>query len=370
MGKLTGLRPYYVYVLMDSSTKRVFYVGKGQGERIFQHTKEVEKGTIETEKQKEIHRIEHSGSSVSKFVIGRFDTDKEAFTVESILIHWVYGIENLKNKQSGHGSHIIRKKGDLTSMLPPSRMYYVYILIDGRDGSVFYVGKGKDSRAFQHEKEAHRGLAETEKQKRIEIIHKSGSVFVPLIVGYHPTEKQALAVESSLIHWVYGRETLTNDQSGHGYISIRPKDNYSTLQGIDEPELGYCERRADDRERNDIIRFLSEIRDVVERECNFKFDDFDTHNPRHTYLYKIYKGVKFTIVSHHTPRRAAAVTIEAIDTKEVNKARVRYICDNTKLEWKDGGRYGRIMPAKPYRNVSAILEKFKETYSELQKIAG
>lgn len=354
MGKLTGLKPYYVYVWMDLSTKRVSYVGKGQGERIFRHAKK-EKETL---------------SSELRLVIGRFDTDEEAFAVESVLIHWVYGIENLNNKQSGHGSYIVRKKGDLTSTLPRNRMYYVYILIDGRDGSIFYVGKGKDSRVFQHEKELYRGLAETEKQKRIESILKSGSIVVPLMVGCYAAEKKALAVESTLIHWVYGRETLTNDQSGHGCISIRPKGNYSTLQGIDEPELGYCERRAEDRERNDIIIFLSKIRDVVEKECHFKFDGFDTHNPRHTYLYKIYKGVKFTIVSHHTSRRAAAVTIEAIDTKEGNKARVRYICDNTRLEWKDGGRYGRIMPAKPYRDVSVILEKFKETYAELQNITG
>ena len=152
----------------------------------------------------------------------------------------------------------------------------------------------------------------TEKQKRIEDILKSGSVVVSLVVGHYRTEKQALAVEAALIHWGYGRETLTNDQSGHGCLSIRPKNNYSILQGIDEPELGYCERREEDRERNDVIGFLSEIRDAIERECNFKFDGFDTHNPRHTYLYKIYKGVKFTVVSRHTSRRAAAVTIPGV----------------------------------------------------------
>lgn len=115
MGKLTGLKPYYVYVLMDSSARRVFYVGKGQGERIFQHTKEVGKGIKETAKQKEIHRIECLGSSVAKLVIGRFDSAEEAFSVESILIHWVYGIENLTNRQRPEmGSRLVfqhRKMG-------------------------------------------------------------------------------------------------------------------------------------------------------------------------------------------------------------------------------------------------------------------
>ena len=34
---------------------------------------------------------------------------------------------------------------------------YVYELIDPRDGKVFYVGKGRNSRAWAHEKAARRG---------------------------------------------------------------------------------------------------------------------------------------------------------------------------------------------------------------------
>jgi hypothetical protein len=36
-------------------------------------------------------------------------------------------------------------------------MFYVYELIDPRDGKVFYVGKGKGERAWQHEIDVRRG---------------------------------------------------------------------------------------------------------------------------------------------------------------------------------------------------------------------
>ena len=41
--------------------------------------------------------------------------------------------------------------------------YYVYLYIDPRDGSVFYVGKGKGERALSHLKDT----AECEKVERI-----------------------------------------------------------------------------------------------------------------------------------------------------------------------------------------------------------
>ena len=43
-------------------------------------------------------------------VLGRFDTEQEAYAVEATLIHWVYGHENLTNIQAGHGWRHIRPK--------------------------------------------------------------------------------------------------------------------------------------------------------------------------------------------------------------------------------------------------------------------
>ena len=41
--------------------------------------------------------------------------------------------------------------------------YYVYCLIDSRDKTIFYIGKGYGNRDFAHEQE----IAEKEKNKRI-----------------------------------------------------------------------------------------------------------------------------------------------------------------------------------------------------------
>jgi hypothetical protein len=42
-------------------------------------------------------------------VIGRFDTEQEAFAVESCLIKWSYGIGNLTNTVHGHHHEFIRE---------------------------------------------------------------------------------------------------------------------------------------------------------------------------------------------------------------------------------------------------------------------
>ncbi|MBV5329347.1 MAG: GIY-YIG nuclease family protein [Chlorobium sp.] len=372
MGLLSNLKPFYVYALMHGGNFDIFYIGKGQDDRIFHHLKEVKRGVIETAKQKRIAEIEKEGNAFKKTVIGRFDSEEEAFAIESTIIHWVYGVNNLTNIASGHGANSIRPKNNF-SHIPQldenhKKQFYVYILTDPKDNKVFYVGKGKGDRYAQHQKEVERGLIETVKQQKIDDIIKQNRKVTPFIVGRFNTEKEALAVESLLIHWVYGIELLTNDTSGHGVNFIRPKGHYEELQGIDEPELNYCARTKENRDRNNIIQYLDEIRNLIESSCNIHFDDIYTHNDRHTELFKTMKGVRLSVACHHTARMAAAVTIQSLDGKKYNKERVRYICDNSRLEWKDNGRYGRIMPAGTYSDPKIILEKFKETLAEIEKI--
>ena len=273
--------------------------------------------------------------SVKQTVIGRFNSEKEAFAGECTLIHWVYGTDTLTNLASGHGVNLIRQKGcyayvhhlDENLNFP----YYVYVLTDPRDNSVFYVGKGTANRYAHHLKEVEKGLLGTLKQQKILDILKSGLEIRPLIVGRFSTEEEALAVESLLIHWVYGIDSLVNCNGGHGVSFIRPKEHYEMLQGIDEPNLNYCARTKENRERNNIIPYLEELRSYIESNCDIKFDTIHTSNDRHTYLVKFIKGVRLTICCHHNSKRSAAVTIESIDLKAVNRERVKYICDNTRL---------------------------------------
>lgn len=41
--------------------------------------------------------------------------------------------------------------------------FYVYLLKDPRDKSIFYVGKGKGNRVFNHHEDALNGLQESDK---------------------------------------------------------------------------------------------------------------------------------------------------------------------------------------------------------------
>ena len=108
-----ALKPYYVYELVDPRGEQVFYVGKGVGERALQHELEARNQSIETEKTKRIREIENTSGHVTVRVIGRYETEQQAFAVEATLIHWIYGLKNLTNIQGGHGSSTIRGFGEL-----------------------------------------------------------------------------------------------------------------------------------------------------------------------------------------------------------------------------------------------------------------
>lgn len=79
--------------------------------------------------------------------------------------------------------------------------FYVYRLIDPRNGETFYVGKGKGNRVFEHARaELRTGADElTDKLKRIREIRKDRFEVAHVIHRHGLTEEQALEVEAALI---------------------------------------------------------------------------------------------------------------------------------------------------------------------------
>lgn len=95
------------------------------------------------------------------------------------------------------------------------KIYYVYHLIDPRDGKVFYVGKGKGNRAYQHQKEVSRNpskYAKTEKGCLIKEILDSGNDVKIEFVETNLEEIEALILEANEIQSI-GIENLKNVNS-------------------------------------------------------------------------------------------------------------------------------------------------------------
>ena len=93
--------------------------------------------------------------------------------------------------------------------------YYVYRLIDPRNGQTFYVGKGKDDRVFRHAEGVEHdpedyGPGST--QERIAQIKFAGFPVGHIIHRHGMNERTALEVEAALIDCYPG---LTNKQGGY-----------------------------------------------------------------------------------------------------------------------------------------------------------
>lgn len=91
---------YYVYLLIDPDTEDIFYVGKGTGNRVFQHKETALVTSQASDKLDRIRAIIASGKQVQYQILRHGLTEKEAFEVESALIDFI-GIETLSNAVAG-----------------------------------------------------------------------------------------------------------------------------------------------------------------------------------------------------------------------------------------------------------------------------
>ena len=102
-----GERRFYVYCLTDLKKDKILYIGKGCGNRIFEHewvanrSQDPVSGEIIDRKLKAISKCKKLG----RYIISYHLTEVEALAAESALIHFVKSVlgKKLKNKIAGHG---------------------------------------------------------------------------------------------------------------------------------------------------------------------------------------------------------------------------------------------------------------------------
>lgn len=93
----------YVYGLRHPETGGYFYIGKGEGDRVFAHIKEAEVGIKDTPKLNTIRKILNEGLYPEIDIIRHGLDEDRAFLLESTIID-VLGVERLTNAVKGHGS--------------------------------------------------------------------------------------------------------------------------------------------------------------------------------------------------------------------------------------------------------------------------
>lgn len=132
----------------------------------------------------------------------------------------------MKNKFS---SSVIEKLG-----------YYVYLYINPLDNSIFYVGKGKGNRVFEHL----RNNNESKKVNAIKKIRANGKEpIIEILVHGLPDEETAFRIEAAVID-VIGLGNLTNEVRGwrSGYYGRMGVEQLASLYErekvkIEEPAI-------------------------------------------------------------------------------------------------------------------------------------
>lgn len=98
---------YYVYLLISPLDDKIFYVGKGRGNRVFDHAKAAPLNWESSDKLEIIKEIISKGQKIKYYILRHGMTEKEAYLVESAFIDFLTFkdfsfVANISNIVAGH----------------------------------------------------------------------------------------------------------------------------------------------------------------------------------------------------------------------------------------------------------------------------
>lgn len=256
------------------------------------------------------------------------------------------------------------------------KKHYVYELVNGHTQQVFYVGKGQDQRALQHKVDADNSDISTPKLDRIREIKESGQQVVERIIGRYTTAKEAFAVESTLIHWVYGYDNLTNEVGGHGCDSIRPDGHFEKIEGIDIPERvhsfdgAYSNEHIALRESNNIISFMEDVKSYVEKNTGYLLSKINTDSARFTRIFYPINEMFIVIGTGHTSKHLLWIEVQAIDGKLQSKDKIIELCKKSSLKIKNKGSHAKLPNFKSTPSKLEITASFNQLIDEIANASG
>lgn len=97
----------YVYILLDPRNNKIFYVGKGKGNRVFAHVNDAVETEHVSDKLNQIREIRNQGLEVKQYIVRHGLDEEDALTVESALIDFLTfpdfsNLATITNLVSGH----------------------------------------------------------------------------------------------------------------------------------------------------------------------------------------------------------------------------------------------------------------------------
>lgn len=199
--------------------------------------------------------------------------------------------------------------------------YYVYRLVDPRNGQTFYVGKGKNNRVFAHVKEflvnfegeSYREEDEDDTSAKIQQIREIKQAGLNVIMFIHRwglQENEAFEVEAALIDCYSG---LTNKQAGHD--SERGVANIEMIKRILELKI-FDENNVSDKEymiikiRQDFVTERGSIYETVRG--HWKIDPTKVRNYKYVLasLYGEVVGIYKNVCWKQSPTREGRYIFE------------------------------------------------------------